>query len=113
MNRVVFLWPDAEAPYTADSPGQAQPSVKEFRVAGSRGAVVVCPGGGYEMKAAARGRSHRRNAQRGRRVRVCARLSRVALPYLAPLTDALRAIRVVRAMGYEKVGILAFPPAGI
>ena len=50
MNRKIFLWP-GEAPYTAESPEQAQPSVTEFRVPGSRGAVVVCPGGGYEMKA--------------------------------------------------------------
>ena len=51
MNRRIFLWP-GEAPYSAESPGQAQPSVTEFRVPGSRGAVIVCPGGGYEVKVA-------------------------------------------------------------
>ena len=47
---IIFLWP-GEAPYTADSPGQAQPSLKAFPVEGARGAVVVCPGGGYWMLA--------------------------------------------------------------
>lgn len=112
MNRVVFLWPDAEAPYTADSPGQAQPSVKEFRVAGSRGAVVVCPGGGYEMKAPHEGDPI---AEMLNEAGVSAYVLDYRVSpchYLAPLTDALRAIRVVRAMGYEKVGILGFSAGG-
>ena len=45
MNRIIPLWP-GRAPYSDESPDQAQPSVKEFRVDGSRGAVVVCEGGG-------------------------------------------------------------------
>ena len=50
MNRIIPLW-HGEAPYTAESPDQAQPSVKEFRIEGSRGAVIVCPGGAYLGKA--------------------------------------------------------------
>jgi hypothetical protein len=50
----IFLWP-GEAPHTKESEGQAQPSIKPFRIEGSKGAVVVCPGGGYVMKAAHEG----------------------------------------------------------
>ena len=50
MEEKIYLWP-GEAPYTADSPDQAQPSLTAFPVDGARGAVVVCPGGGYCMKA--------------------------------------------------------------
>ena len=46
----IMLWA-GEAPYTAQSPEQAQPSIKPFPVEGARGAVVVCPGGGYSHKA--------------------------------------------------------------
>lgn len=111
MNRIIPLWP-GEAPYTAQSPEQAQPSIKEFRVEGSRGAVVVCPGGGYGFKAPHEGDpiAEMLNA---------AGISAYVLDYrvapchyLAPLSDASRAIRVVRSMGYEKVGILGFSAGG-
>ena len=111
MNRRIFLWP-GEAPYSSESPGQAQPSVTEFRVPGSRGAVIVCPGGGYEVKAGHEGAPIAEMLSN-------AGISAYVLDYrvvpfhpLAPLSDALRAIRVVRAMGYEKVAILGFSAGG-
>ena len=111
MNRIIPLW-SGEAPYTAESPDQAQPSIKEFRAEGSRGAVVVCPGGGYTMKAPYEGDPI---AEMLNETGVSAYVLdyRVApCHYLAPLTDALRAIRVVRSMGYERVGILGFSAGG-
>ena len=36
----IFLWP-GEAPYTAESPEQEQPSLKAFPVEGSRREVIV------------------------------------------------------------------------
>lgn len=111
MNRIIPLWP-GEAPYTAHSPGQAQPSITEFRVEGSRGAVVVCPGGGYAMKADHEGGPIAEMLNK-------AGISAYVLDYrvtpchhLAPLGDALRAIRIVRSMGYEKVAILGFSAGG-
>ena len=111
MNRRIFLWP-CEAPYSSESPGQAQPSVTEFRVPGSRGAVIVCPGGGYEVKAGHEGAPIAEMLSN-------AGISAYVLDYrvvpfhpLAPLSDALRAIRVVRSMGYEKVAILGFSAGG-
>lgn len=111
MNKIIPLWP-GEAPYTAESPEQAQPSIKEYKVEGSRGAVVVCPGGGYAMKADHEGGpiAEMLNAAGisayvlDYRIKPC--------HYLAPLSDAQRAIRTVRAMGYEKVGILGFSAGG-
>lgn len=111
MNRIIPLWP-CEAPYTAESPDQAQPSIKEFKVEGSRGAVVVCPGGGYTMKAPHEGDPIAEMLN-------TAGISAYVLDYrvapchcMAPVTDALRAIRTVRSMGYEKVGILGFSAGG-
>ena len=111
MNRIIPLWSEI-APYTQESPEQAQPSVKEFAVPGSRGAVVVCPGGGYEFKAPYEGDPIAEMLNR-------AGISAYVLDYrvkpchcLAPLSDASRAIRVVRSLGYEKVGILGFSAGG-
>ena len=111
MSEKIMLWP-GEAPYTSFSPDQEQPSLKPFPVENARGAVVVCPGGGYSMKAPHEGDPIARmfNAQGiaayvlDYRVKPCHRE--------APLSDALRAIRVVRAMGYEKVAILGFSAGG-
>ena len=111
MNRIFPLWP-GEAPYTAESPDQAQPSIKEFRVEGSRGAVIVCPGGAYLGKAPHEGDPVAEMLNEAGvsayvldyRVKPC--------HYLAPLSDARRAIRLVRSMGYEKVAILGFSAGG-
>ena len=50
MAERIRLW-EGEAPYTADSPDQPQPSLTAFPAEGARGAIIVCPGGGYCMKA--------------------------------------------------------------
>lgn len=111
MNRIISLWP-GDAPYTGDSPDRFQPYLKEFRSDGSKGAVIVCPGGAYKYRADYEGDP------------VCemlneAGISAFTLEYRvvpchreAPLADALRAIRLVRSMGYEKVGIMGFSAGG-
>ena len=111
-HRKIWLWPDAAAPYTEFSPEQEQPSVVEYAVPGSRGAVVVCPGGGYAMKADHEGAPIAEMLNK-------AGISAYVLDYRvapchreAPLSDASRAIRVVRSMGYEKVAILGFSAGG-
>ena len=111
MHRIIPLWP-GEAPYTADSPDRFQPSVKEFKVEGSRGAVIVCPGGGYHVKCDYEGDPISEMINE-------AGVSAYTLDYRvlpchpeAPLADALRAVRLLRSMGYEKVGILGFSAGG-
>ena len=111
-HRKIWLWPDAVAPYTEFSPEQEQPSVVEYAVPGSRGAVVVCPGGGYSHKAAHEGAPIAEMLNK-------AGISAYVLDYRvapchreAPLSDASRAIRVVRSLGYEKVAILGFSAGG-
>ena len=111
MHRIIPLW-SGEAPYTDASPDRFQPFIKEFKVDGSRGAVIVCPGGSYVEKCNYEGDP------------VCemlneAGISAFTLDYrvapchvLAPLTDAKRAIRLVRSLGYEKVGIMGFSAGG-
>ena len=108
MHPIIKLWPEATAPYSAESPDQAQPSLKAFEVEGARVAVVVCPGGGYVGKADHEGGpvAERLNLDGiagyvlDYRVRPC--------HPMAPLVDAQRAIRVVRGLGYAHVGILGF-----
>ena len=111
MHKLIPLW-TKEAPYTAQSPEQAQPSITEYKVEGSRGAVVVCPGGGYSMKADHEGGPI---AEMINAAGISAYVLdyRVApCHYMAPVNDALRAIRMVRSLGYEKVGILGFSAGG-
>ena len=103
-----YLWA-GKAPYETD----LRPSIEAHCVPGAKSAVVVCPGGGYTMKAI----DHEGAAfcrlfndagysayQLDYRVRPC--------HYEAPLSDALRAVRLVRAKGYEKVGIIGFSAGG-
>lgn len=107
-NQQIFLWPDREAPYTAQSPDQAQPSLTPHEAEGARIAVVVCPGGGYVCKADHEGgpvaERLKANGISGYvldyRVKPC--------HHMTPLVDARRAIRVVRGLGYQYVGILGF-----
>ncbi len=111
MHEKIYLWKE-DAPYTQFSPLQAQPSVTEYAVPGSRGAVVVVPGGGYCMKADHEGAPIAEMLNQ-------AGVSAYVLDYrvkpchmLAPLSDAKRAIRLVRSKGYEKVAILGFSAGG-
>ncbi len=107
----IMLWPGV-APDTGLCGDQAQPSVEEFRVEGSKGAVIVCPGGAYVGKAAHEGAPVAKMINE-------AGISAYVLDYRVKpfrletaVGDALRAIRVVRSMGYEKVGILGFSAGG-
>ena len=111
MHEKIYLWKE-DAPYTQFSPLQAQPSVTEYAVPGSRGAVIVVPGGGYCMKADHEGAPIAEMLNQ-------AGVSAYVLDYrvkpchmLAPLADEKRAIRLVRSMGYEKVAILGFSAGG-
>lgn len=111
MAEKIMLW-ENEAPYSEFSKGQPQPTLEAFPVPGSRGAMVVCPGGGYTHKAAHEGAPIARLLQG-------AGISAYVLDYRvspchreAPLSDARRAIRLLKQMGYEKVGILGFSAGG-
>lgn len=111
MNACIPLWP-GEVPYADASPGQAPPTVAEFKAEKSRGALVVCPGGGYAGKAEHEGEpiALMLNAAGISAYVLDYRVS--PCHYLSPLTDARRAVRVVRALGYQKVGIIGFSAGG-
>lgn len=110
MEQRIPLWP-REAPYAAQSPGQ-QPYMTPFPVPGARGAVIVLPGGGYEYQAEHEGAPVARLLN-------SAGIAAFVLYYRvhpchcdAPGADARRAVRAVRAMGYEKVALLGFSAGG-
>ena len=111
-HKIIYLWPGRVAPYSEFAAGQNQPSVKEFAVPGAKSAMVICPGGGYHVKV-----NHEKDNIAA--IFNAAGIAAYILDYRVkpchpetPLTDALRAIRVVRAMGYEKVGIIGFSAGG-
>ena len=110
--QVIPLWPEGKTPLFDPEFGQAEPSITAFPAPGSKGAVVVCPGGGYSMKASHEG------APIARMLNMAGISAYVldyrVMPYTmpAPILDAQRAIRVVRSLGYEKVGILGFSAGG-
>ncbi len=106
----IILWPDGNIPYFWE--GNCIPALDAYPVEGSKGAVVVCPGGGYVNKAAHEGAPIAKMLNEAGisayvldyRVKPC--------HYNAPVGDAHRAIRTLKAMGYEKVGILGFSAGG-
>lgn len=107
---VLPLWADGSIPYFQE--GNEIPSIECYPVEGSKGAVVVCPGGAYCLRASHEGGQIARMFNMSGisayvlnyRVKPC--------HYEAPLSDAKRAIRTVRAMGYEKVAIMGFSAGG-
>ena len=110
-NDRIYLW-NGKAPYTDESPEQAQPSLAPRVVDGAKGAVIVCPGGAYGWKAEHEGAPVAEMINE-------AGISAFVLDYrvhpcnkLAPLADANRAVKLVRSLGYEKVGILGFSAGG-
>lgn len=107
----IYLWNET-APYSEFSPEQAQPSIKPFEVRGAKSAVLVLPGGGYQRKAPHEGDPVAEKINE-------AGVSAFVLDYrvypchkMAPLSDAGRAIRVIRSLGYQKVAILGFSAGG-
>ncbi len=106
----IILWPEGNIPYFREE--NCIPAMTAYPIEGSKGAVVVCPGGGYTGKAAHEGGPIAEMLNEAGisayvldyRVKPC--------HYNAPVSDAHRAIRTLRHMGYEKVGILGFSAGG-
>lgn len=106
----INLWKEGAIPFYEE--GNCIPNVEAYPVEGSRGAVVICPGGAYCIKASHEGRQIARMLNEAGvsayvldyRVNPC--------HYEAPLSDAKRAVRLLRSMGYEKVGVMGFSAGG-
>jgi acetyl esterase/lipase len=110
VREVLPLWADGNIPYFRE--GNEIPSIECYPVEGAKGAVVICPGGAYCMRASHEGGqiALMLNAYGisayvlTYRVKPC--------HYEAPLSDAKRAIRTVKSMGYEQVAIMGFSAGG-
>ncbi|MBM7564134.1 alpha/beta hydrolase [Paenibacillus sacheonensis] len=116
-NALIELWPEG-APYAAGTTDEDRPALTPYPAAGSKGAVIVCPGGGYGMRADHEGEPI---ALWLNSIGISAFVLRYRVaPYKhpSPLLDAQRAIRYVRlhAAEYgidpEKIGILGFSAGG-
>ena len=112
MENRIWLWKKDCAPHEDDCSDQQAPSLEAYEADGARGAVIVCPGGGYTRKAPHEGAPVARVLQAAGISAFVLDYRVAPCPHEAPLEDALRAIRVVRAMGYQKVGILGFSAGG-
>lgn len=112
MGERIWLWQKGDAPYALQCAGQQEPSLESFAVPGSRGAVIVCPGGGYVKKAPHEGAPVARMLNDAGISAFVLDYRVAPCPHDAPLLDALRAIRVVRRMGYDRVAILGFSAGG-
>lgn len=111
------LWERGAPDYEIDY-GQPQPALTPYWAEGSHGAVIVCPGGGYTIKAPHEGGPI---AERLNEMGITAFVLNYRVsPYIhpVPLSDAHRAIRVVRAnaeswgLDPRKVAILGFSAGG-
>ena len=106
----IDIW--GSAPYASFAKDGFEASLTEYRVSDKSTAMIVCPGGGYSHKA----------YHEGEPIALMlndAGINAYVLDYsvapchkFAPLSDAQRAIRILRSMGYEKVGILGFSAGG-
>ena len=108
----IRLWPEGCSPDLAACGGR-EPALIPFPVEGSRGAVIVCPGGGYTHLAPHEGDPIARMINLAGVSAFVLRYRVKPFPSLeTPLAEAKRAIRLARSMGYEKVGILGFSAGG-
>lgn len=92
--------------------GEFVPYLTPYPVEGAKTAIVVCPGGGYHHRASHEGDGYARWLNT---IGIAAfvleyRIAPDKAP--APMADAQRAIRLVRQMGYEKVGIMGSSASG-
>ena len=109
--KVTSLWGE-NIPYRIHRGSEQHPTLTHYPVEGSRGAVIVCPGGGYGMLAPHEGAPV---ADRLNSFGISAYVLEYRIQpchHMAPLADAKRAIRMVRSMGYEKVAIMGFSAGG-
>ncbi|WP_189028320.1 alpha/beta hydrolase [Paenibacillus albidus] len=114
----LILWPEG-APGASGSNDEDCPAITPYLVEGERNAaVIICPGGGYGMRAYHEGEPV---AQWLNSLGISAFVLRYRVaPYLYPcaLNDAQRAIRTVRLRAEEyridpdRVGILGFSAGG-
>ncbi|QHT62356.1 alpha/beta hydrolase [Paenibacillus lycopersici] len=114
---LIELWPEG-APHAAGTTDEDRPALTPYLVDGSRGAVIVFPGGGYGMRADHEGEPI---ALWLNSIGISAFVLRYRVaPYShpSPLLDAQRAIRYVRLHAAEwgideqKIGILGFSAGG-
>jgi acetyl esterase/lipase len=129
---VIPLWPDG-VPGAKPAPGEERlqkdrvsnvhvPTLTHFPAAGSRAgkaAVVICPGGGYQVLAF--GHEGIDVARRLNEMGVSAFIVKYRLReygHPAPLQDVLRAIRIVRSRAAEfgvapdRIGVMGFSAGG-
>lgn len=110
MNKKIMLW--KKPPYVEHSSIAFEASITEYKVNDKKTAVIVCPGGGYFGKADHENEPIALMLNKGGINAYTLDYSVHVCHKYAPLSDAQRAIRTLRSMGYEKIGILGFSAGG-
>ncbi len=108
----IYLWKGL-APYTTlMTLSQDQPHMIAYEAEGAEIAVIVCPGGSYLTKSTSVGKAVAKRMLKSGISTFVLEYRVSPCPCMAPLTDAQRAIRTVRSMGYSHVGIMGFSAGG-
>lgn len=110
----IRLW-EGDAPYATGKGEKDVPTLTAFLPEKpSKTAIVVCPGGGYWMLADHEGKDYAEYlSMHGVAAYVLKyRLGQFGYRHPAMLADAQRAIRTVRSLGYETVGIMGSSAGG-
>lgn len=108
------LW-EHDTPYAKGTTENDLPTLTPFLPEKkTKNAIVVCPGGGYYMLADHEGHDYAEYlAMHGMTAFVLRyRLGQFGYRHPAMLADAQRAIRTLRSLGYEKVGIMGSSAGG-
>jgi acetyl esterase/lipase len=121
-HETIKLWAAQELPYAGQKAARDVPALQVIRPApgiAKRAAVVVLPGGGYANLAPHEGLPVGKwLAGGGYTAFILAYRGGLAYPYPVPLTDARRAIRLVRSraadwdLKADRIGILGFSAGG-
>ncbi|WP_308635056.1 alpha/beta hydrolase [Paenibacillus silvisoli] len=114
---LIELWPEG-APLAVGTSDEDRPAITPYIVVGSKSAVIVCPGGGYGMRADHEGEPIALWLNSLGISAFVLRYRVAPYKYPSPLLDAQRAIRYVRLNAGEygidagRIGILGFSAGG-
>lgn len=109
--KTISLW--QTPPYVEKSGTGFSASMDSYIVNEKKTAVIVCPGGGYEMKASGyEGEDVAKMLNENGFNAFVLDYSVKPCHKFAPLSDLQRAIRTARSLGFDKVGVLGFSAGG-
>lgn len=110
MNEKIYLWNKEQAPLYDESLGQDVPNITIYNAKGAKTCIVVCAGGGYEIKSDYESYGYAQWLMENGVSAIVTEYRVSPYRYPAPQYDAMRAMRYAKAhakeYGWEKIGIM-------